>query len=188
MLAVDLTPAEAAVKLAALAGLELTDSQRAELAGMCELGPDERWLRTEFRLGYTGPDHGPILTARALAGLFLFGERRIVWCTDDEVDTYRALQDFAAVLEGYEPMRAQIATVAAHNGGQRIELKDGHRIMFDTCSGRRWTRRFRGVSVDTIILDGMAPIDSDEWNLLVRCSMATARRPQLVHALVTRGG
>lgn len=186
MLSLDLALCDAAVELAAMAGVALSDRQQQELKAMCELGPDERWRHKEYRLGYTQPEHGPVLTARALAGLFLFDERRIVWATDDEVDTRRAFQDFAALLDAYEPMRSMVRRMSAANGLQRIELTTGQRIQFDVFSGRRRTRRFRGLSADTIMLDGVGPIDSDERHDLM-CSMATARRPQLVHALVVRG-
>lgn len=178
MLALDLTPAQAAVKLAAGAGLELNPPQAREVASVCEVGPDERWRHRDYRLSIIEPGMSAVLAARALAGLFLFGERRIVWGNADPYDTRDAFRRLKAIIEGCEPMARLVERASPVNGGEYIQLVDGHRIQFETLSGRR-AERHRGLTVDTILLEDFAGMDPAAWrNLLI--GSASAHNPQIV--------
>jgi hypothetical protein len=163
----------AVVRLAEIAGLDLTEGEAGVLNRMCAQSEDGRWYERELR--FNAPDSGGessarrILAARALAGLFLYRERTIVWLSPTPRFAASALQLMSTLVRAESNLSAQVKRVSAASGDQAITLNSGQQLRFLTLRG------MRGVRSDAILCEGVVP-----WNE-VHPSLATADNPQLVN-------
>jgi hypothetical protein len=130
-----------AAELAMLAGLELNEGQAETLREGLRVRQDGKWEH----FNYWGADEA-VLQARALAGLLLFSDQRVVWCGRHVHHAFRRL---AWRLTERPQLTGQVERIRAANGEQRIELVNGSRLMFiSTRSGAG-----RGFSADLLVVD-----------------------------------
>lgn len=167
-----------AVDLAASAGLILDPWQRNVLDVMCAIRDDGKWLC--FECGVIVPRQngkGSIYEARSLAGLFVFGERLIMWSAHEYKTAMEGFRRVRELIDGSDDLRKQVKKVVNTNGEEGIELTSGQRLRFIA----RSKGSGRGFSGDCNLLD--------EWFAGTRTQVAalmptvSARpNPQLVYA------
>lgn len=123
---------------------------RSALEAMLSVDADGRWTCPSYAVPGAGVG---VLEARALAGLFLLGER-VVWVAKNVPATIRR---FAELVHASEPLRALVRRIYYANGDQRVVLNDGRwlRVLYLT----RFGQAGRGMSADCVLLDDW----SDEY-------------------------
>lgn len=142
--------ADAAVKLAASAGLVLDPWQDSLLRRSLETGEDGRWRHFEAAAIVPRQNgKGAVLEARELAGLFLDDDCRLIIHSAHEFST--SLEAFARLLDDIEAagLMHRVERVTRSHGEEGITLDDGSRIRFKT----RTASGGRGLSADLLILD-----------------------------------
>jgi hypothetical protein len=167
------------VDLSATAGLELDDWQCFLLEHACSLRDEEfwnpytyrvekKWAAFEFGLVVARQNGKTALcVARMAAGLFLFGERLIIYSAhqfDTSLEAFDALVD---LIDKNPSMKREIARggVSRSHGKEGIELKNGQRVRFRT----RTKGGGRGFTCDFLILDEAMYLDT----LSVRATLPT---------------
>lgn len=163
------------IELAASAGLFLDQWQQAALIDA--LGEDERGLWTSFEVVEVVARQngkGGILEARELGGLYLFGERRIVYSahlTETALDAFYRLLE---LIQSTPDLDRKVKKVNTANGREGIELLGGQKIRFKT----RIPGGGRGLQGDCVILDEAMYVQPTMTSALVP-TMATRPNPQL---------
>jgi len=139
-----------AVDLAESAGLILDEWQRLVLEEACGEDVHGRWAA--FEVGLVVPRQngkGSVLEARALAGLFLFGERLIIWSAHEFKTAKEAYLRVRRLIEETPHLDALVHRYYQSNETTEIVLTSGARLKFlarNNTSGR-------GFTGDCVILD-----------------------------------
>lgn len=139
-----------AVDLAASAGLILDDWQALVLEEA--LGVDVRGKWAAFEIGLVVPRQngkGSVLEARALAGLFLFGERLIIWSAHEFKTAKEAYLRVRRLVEDTPHLNDRVAKYYQSNESTEIILRNGARLKFLA----RNNTSARGFTGDCVILD-----------------------------------
>jgi hypothetical protein len=145
----DASAGSEAVELAASAGLILDDWQALALEEACG-ERDGKWAA--FEVGVVAPRQngkGSILEARVLAGLFLFGERLIIWSAHEFKTAKEAYLRVRNLVENAPHLHALVSKYYQSNETTEIVLRSGARLKFlarNSTSGR-------GFTGDLVILD-----------------------------------
>ena len=177
----DRARADAAVGLAALAGVDLDGWQRFGLqASLGRVGG--RW--SAFECVWIVPRQNGksvALGIRALAGALLFGERLVIvsaheWRT--VVELFRAADD---LLAG-SPLRRQVRRVRRAGGEEAIEFVNGNRVRFMN----RSRESARGFSADCVIMDEAHTVTGEQMAALLPV-MSARPDPQVVYACAGPG-
>lgn len=111
---------------------------------------DGKWAA--MRVGLVCPRQNgknAVIEARALAGLFIFGERLIVYSAhlgDTSAEVFRRFQE---LIETNDWLSREVKHIWRANGKEAIELKSGQRIKFKT----RTATSARGLSGDLVFFD-----------------------------------
>lgn len=172
--------AKRAVRLARAAGLDLLPWQEADLRDICwqritENGP--KWQAQDAAdIVSRQNGKGGVLEARALAGLFIFGERRILWTAQLQRTSTDAHRRMVALIRNTPKLDEQVAQYRFGKGDEAIILKDGRMVMFFTRSDAAG----RGLFADCLILDEAYDI-SDEELASLRPTTRTARNLQIIY-------
>jgi len=142
-----------------------------------ELGRIEPcWAANEFGTVVARQNgKGGIIEFRALAGLFLWGDREIVYTSHHGrtmVDMFERMAELVDKLRKADPAaQAMYANTMAGNGREGIYLKDGRKMLFMA----RSKTSVRGLSPDVLILDeAMMKLGPDE---IRACRPAVTARP-----------
>lgn len=138
-----------AVDLAASAGLILDDWQVLALEEACGERAG-RW--SAFEVGVVAPRQngkGSILEARALAGLFLFDERLIIWSAHEFKTAKEAYLRVRRLIEDTPHLDGLVQKYYQSNESTEIVLRNGARLKFLA----RNNTSARGFTGDTVILD-----------------------------------
>lgn len=146
-----------AVELAASAGLILDEWQASVLRDASVVRPDGKWQH--FEVGLNVPRQngkGSVLEARALAGLFLWGERYLIWSAHNFDTSKEAFQRLEDIIRDTPELHRQVlhrngqARGYIHSHGEEgIVLQSGQRIRFRT----RTKGGGRGFTADCVIFD-----------------------------------
>lgn len=166
-----------AVDLAASAGLRLHAWQALALEESCG-EVDGRWAA--FEVAVVAPRQngkGSILEARVLAGLFLFGERLIIWSAHEFKTAKEAYLRLRNLVESTPHLHARVAKYYQSNETTEIVLKSGARVKFlarNNTSGR-------GFTGDLVILDEAFALTPDTMAAILPTMAARSIRgnPQL---------
>jgi phage terminase large subunit-like protein len=118
-----------------------------------------------------------LLVARLLVGLFLLGEREIVYSAHRYDAAMVVFRRLLGVIEGSALLRKRIATVKHAHGLELIETTDGARAAFKT----RTKLGGRGHSCDLLILDEAHILSSAAHGSLIPM-LAARRRAQIWYA------
>lgn len=161
-----------------MAGLILDPWQADVMDVMLAVRPDGKWAC--FETGVIVPRQngkGAVLEARALAGLFLFGERLIMWSAHEYKTAmvgFRRVQD---LIDSQPELRALVRKVINTNGEEGIELITGQRLRFLA----RSKGSGRGFSADTNLWDEAYAL-TDEQKAAQMPTLSARPNPQIVYA------
>ena len=166
-----------AVGIAELAGLTLDAEQRLIL--------DAMYARRHGRLA--ARDVGIVvsrqnlktvcLQAAALADLFLFDDRLIVWTAHLFDTAQEAFRDIVNLIDGSADLSRQIKTIHRARGDEGVELRNGARLAFMA----RSKNAGRGLSGDKVILDEAFALNAAEMGALF-LTLSASPEPQVRYA------
>ncbi len=132
-----------AVELYATTGQTLDPWQCDAMHIICAISDDGKWL--VFECGCIIPRQngkGAILEARALAGLFLFGEKLIMWSAHEYKTAVEGFRRVVSLIENTDDLRRQVKSISRGNVEKSVELLSGQRLIFvarSKGSGRGFT-------------------------------------------------
>jgi hypothetical protein len=144
-----------AIELCEMAGVHLDPWQRFVLTESLGEDADGKWASPEVYCCLSRQNgKSELLVARILAGLFLLGEKLIIFSShsfDASLEIYRRLE---AVVEDTPELRSKVKTVrgrvGSHSHGvEGIELLNGQRVRFKA----RMSSSVRGFTADCLLLD-----------------------------------
>lgn len=177
-----------AVELAALAGLHLDDWQAWVLEQMCAqrgetyYNPfskewERRWAAIDVGLVVARQNgKGGILEARQLAGLYLFGEKTIIHSAQDFATSGEHFRRVASLIENTPLLSKELKGAYEANGKERIELKNGARLVFKT----RTKKLGRGFSPQLVVLDEAMFLDEDSM-MALRPTLSAQPNAQIIY-------
>lgn len=170
-----------AVALAREVGLELDPWQEWALVQMCRTTPDGLWAAPSVGL-IVPRQNGKtvVLVARVLAGLFLWGERLIVFTAQELKTSLEAHRLLAELIESNRSLLyfgGARATIKYTNGKEEVELATGQRAKFIA----RSRTSGRGLSPDTVIFDEAFDLTDQGVDALVP-AMSARPNPQSVYS------
>lgn len=161
--------------LAELAGIHLDPWQELVLADALGERADGRW--TSFEVGLVVPRQNGktvVLMARMLAGLFLFGERRIVYSAHLFPTARGMWEDLCEIIRGVPELHARVRSYPGSHGDEGVKLHDGAQLQIRA----RTKNGGRGLHGDTIILDEALDLSEAAMNALMPSTRAQPN-PQL---------
>lgn len=144
------TAGDEAIELAASAGLFLDPWQELVLRDSLGERADGRWAA--FEVGLIVPRQngkGSILEARELAGLFLFGEKKIIHSAHEFKTAVEAYERVAGLIRNTPALDKRVRNYYNSNEKTAIVLKNGQVLRFMA----RNKNAGRGFTGDVIILD-----------------------------------
>lgn len=100
-----------------------------------------------------------ILIARALAGLFIFGEKFIVISAHEVRTTMEIFRRMDSIISNSEFLMPYVKHIHRANGEQGFELHSGARIKFMS----RSKNAGRGFTADVLLLDEAQELSADTW-------------------------
>lgn len=175
-----------AVELAASAGLVADPWQADILDVMLAVDPSGQWICSE--LGMVIPRQngkGSVYEVRALAGLYLLGERLIMWSAHEyktAMEGFRRVQD---LIDGSDDLRKRVYKVSNTNGDEGIELHGEGRSRITGRQRLRFIARSkgsgRGFSGDCNLLDEVFAYTPEQQAALMP-TVSARPNPQLVYA------
>ncbi|MER5252913.1 hypothetical protein [Streptomyces sp. NPDC002855] len=124
---------------------------------------------------------GEYLNARALAGLYLLGERLIAWTAHEQATAKEGFQRLEALLTDNPELAKEIKHIHYANGNEGIEMKSGQRVIFKT----RTKKALRGFTVDTLLMDEAMILDPD---MAAAMMFAISARPNAQMVLTGSAG
>lgn len=131
------------VKLAKRAGLELDPWQALELQDALGERADGMWAAFEVALILARQNgKGGVLEARVLGGLFLLGERLIMYSAHEFKTAQEMFKRIEALIAGTPEFSRRVKMVSRSKGDEGIELHGGQRLRFlarSNGSGRGFT-------------------------------------------------
>lgn len=105
------------------------------------------------------PTHNSILEARELAGLFLFGERKIIHSAHLFDTSREAFKRIKFLIENTPELAKEVLRISNSHGDEGIFLRSGQELLFKA----RSKSAARGFSADLVVLDeAMMRLGSDE--------------------------
>ena len=139
-----------AVKLAALAGLNLDDWQQFVLRHALGERQDGKWAAPTVGLCVGRQNgKGSILEARELAGLFLFGEKVLVHTAHLQKTSTAHFQRVLSLIESVPEFDRRVLSAPTGKGSEAIKLRGGQVIYFATRAGGGG----RGLTIDFLAYD-----------------------------------
>lgn len=176
----------AAVELARLAGLVLDQWQQDSIELMLAVRPDGKWACFEYaEIVSRQNGKGAILEARVLAGLFLLGEKLIMWSAHEYKTAMEAFRRVRTLLrnlgevinENLIDVDGVLIKISNTNGEESFERLDtGARIKFIA----RSKGSGRGFSGDLNIVDETFAYTDDQHSALMP-TMSARPNPQIVY-------
>lgn len=154
-------PAVAA--LAASAGLVL-DPWECDVLNDALGRVGDRWAAS--KVGLIVPRQngkGAILSARMLAGLFLFGERLQIATSHEVKSNLETFYRLVALIEDTPELMEQVKAIGRRNGQEQVELKTGARVRFMA----RSRKSGRSFSAGVIYMDEAYELSPEDVAALV---------------------
>jgi phage terminase large subunit-like protein len=152
-----------------MAGLELDPWQQWVLTEACTLKAEtftNPWTKRQHNM-WAARDvglvvarqngKGSILEARELAGMFLFGEKTIIHSAQDFATSGEHFRRVASLIQDTPILSKELKGCYEANGKERIELKNGTRLLFKT----RTKKLGRGFSPQLVVLDEAMFLDEE---------------------------
>jgi hypothetical protein len=147
-------------ELSASFGTQLDPWQIDVLQAGCGVGRDGSWAAKTVCCNVSRQNGKSwILTARALAGALLFGEKVII-CSAHEQKTSRLLfLNLVSYFENFTDLSKRVKTIGRALGREEIWLRDGTHIFFPA----RTRNTLRGWSIDTLLMDEAQLVTDQQW-------------------------
>lgn len=119
---------------------------------------------------------GSILEARELAGLILprFAEKTIIHSAQDFATSGEHFRRVASLIQDTPSLNKRLKGCYEANGKERIEMKDGSRLLFKT----RTKKLGRGFSPQLVVLDEAMFLDTESM-MALRPTLSAQPNPQL---------
>ncbi|MFD9949840.1 hypothetical protein ACFWYW_55775 [Nonomuraea sp. NPDC059023] len=164
-----------AIDLAAQAGLVLDPWQKYCLINGLGERADGRWAAFECGIVVSRQNgKGGIFEARCLAGLFLFGEKLILYSAHEFKTATEMFLRMKALVDNTDAFRKRVKRIRTSHGDEGIELLDGRRLRFVA----RSTGSGRGFSGDVNIMDEAFNLAETSVDALMP-TMSARDNPQL---------
>lgn len=164
-----------AVELAASAGLVLDPWQQYCLINGLGERADGRWAAFECGIVVSRQNgKGGIFEARCLAGLFLFGEKLILYSAHEFKTATEMFLRMKALVDNTDAFRKRVKRIRTSHGDEGIELLDGRRLRFVA----RSTGSGRGFSGDVNVMDEAFNLAETSVDALMP-TMSARDNPQL---------
>lgn len=171
-----------------MAGLELDPWQEWVLTNACAQraetftnpftgGWERRWAAKDVGLVVARQNgKGSILEARELAGLILprFAEKTIIHSAQDFATSGEHFRRVASLIQDTPALNKRLKGCYEANGKERIEMKDGSRLLFKT----RTKKLGRGFSPQLVVLDEAMFLDQESM-MALRPTLSAQPNPQL---------
>lgn len=152
-----------ATDLAAACGLILDPWQRHVLQQSLGERPGGKWAATEVACFVPRQNgKGALIEARVLAGLFLFGEKLIVWTAHEYKTAQEGFLRIRELIRSAPEFHKLVKRYWEGSGEQGIELTTGQRLRFLA----RSKGSGRGFSGDTVILDEAQALTLEQMKAL----------------------
>ncbi|MGW9196061.1 hypothetical protein [Micromonospora chersina] len=162
-----------AAELAEAAGLVLDPWQRYVLDHSLGERPDGKWAAREVAVWVPRQNgKGALIEARVLAGLFLLGEKRILWSAHEYKTAQEGFLRIRELIQSSPAFDALVKRYWEGSGEQGVELTTGQRLKFIA----RSRGSGRGFSGDTIILD-----EAQELTLLQMKALFSTMSAKSIH-------
>ena len=176
--------APAAARLCEALGMPLDDWQQQALDAMLGRRPDGTWAAQEFGL-IAARQNGKsaILEARELAGLFLFGERRIIHSAHNANTAKEAFDRMRLLIERTPWLMDEVARILGSPGRQSIELRSGAKLTYST----RTKGGARGFSAPVVIFDEAQELTGDQLAAIVPVTSSFKNRQLIFTGTVLAG-
>jgi hypothetical protein len=174
----DSTAGDAAVELAAHAGLSLDPWQQQALRD--SLGTNEdgsRWAA--FQVAIVVPRQngkGGILEARELAGLFLFGEALIIHSAHQFDTSIEAFLRMEELIAGTPDLARRIRKIHRSHGHEGFTLRNGQRLRYRARTGSGG----RGFTCDCLVFDEAMELPAKAVSATIS-TLTTRPRPQIYY-------
>jgi hypothetical protein len=166
---------DAAVELAASAGLYLDDWQQYVLRKALGVRKDGKWAASAVCLLVPRQNgKGAVLEALALAHMFLFDSALIVWTAHEMKTAKVGFQRLVEHVQSTPDLARQVENIRRGNDDRGIELKGGGKVQFLA----RSKGSGRGFTGDCIIFDEAYELDSDDIAALAP-TLLTVPNPQI---------
>lgn len=166
-------------RVAARGGIVLDEAQRFVADATSGVGADGKW--SAFEAVVFSPRQNiktEYLIARALAGLFVFGESYVVYSAHQVKTTTKTFRRLRRAIERGPELGGRIARVSNRIGAETIELASGQVL---ECVARS-TNSGRGFTGDAILLDEAHELDGDSLAAMLPM-LSTRPNPQVIYAL-----
>lgn len=175
------TAGHEAIEVAAIAGLLLDPWEQLVLIDGLGERPDGKWAA--FEVGTEVPRQngkGSILEARELAGIFAFGEKRLIHSAHEQLTATNHFRRLLELMEGVPEFDRRILKVVRGKGSEAIEFRGGQMILFKTRTGGGG----RGLTGDFVALDeGMIlPVETTGALVPTMAARSIEGNPQLWYA------
>jgi phage terminase large subunit-like protein len=120
---------------------------------------------------------GALLEARELAGLFLFGDERLILHSAHEFKTAsEAFRRILGLIQDCRPLARHVKHVYLQRGAESIELDNGKRLRFVA----RSSGSGRGFSADLVILDEAQKLGDESMAALLP-TLSARKNPQVLY-------
>jgi hypothetical protein len=147
-----------AIELAEIAGVQLDPFQKLFLNDSLGVTAAGKWASLEVALELSRQNgKSALFEVRALAGLFLFRERLIVYTAHKGETAMEAFRRIDDLIDSEPELKAEVKRVSRTNGKESIELHSRQRVAFRT----RTTGGGRGLTGDVVFLDEAQDLDDD---------------------------
>lgn len=134
----------------ASAGVDLEPWQAGLLDDGLAEADDGRWAAGEVACWVPRQNgKGAVLEAVALVKLFLLGSRQIIWSAHEDKTAENGFHRLEQLIERSPHLRRRLKKIIHTNGKQRITLRDGRHVQFNT----RSKKALRGFTADDLLLD-----------------------------------
>jgi hypothetical protein len=168
--------ADAAIGVAALAGVDLDGWQRYAL-GACLGRQGSRWAAIECAVIVPRQNGKSLLLAvRELAGVLCFGERLVIHSAHEWRTVSEQFTQTLDLVEG-SPLRRQVRRVRRTGGEESVTFANGGRIRFMN----RSRESARGFTADCVILDEAHALTAEQAAALLPV-LSSRPDPQLWYA------
>lgn len=173
-----------AIDLCAAIGMPLDPWQQVALSAMLGVASDGSWTAQEFGL-IAARQNGKsaILEARELAGLFLFGERRIIHSAHNANTAKEAFDRMAALIRRTPMLWAETEKILGSPGNQAVILKSGAKLSYST----RTKGGARGFSAPVVIFDEAQELTGEQYAAIVPVTSSFKNRQLIYTGTVLAG-
>jgi hypothetical protein len=176
--------ASEAIELIGEAGMPMDPWQQTALEVMLGERPDGSWAAQEAAVAVARQSgKNSILDARELAGLFLFGESRIVHSAHQAATADEAFKRMRNLIEGVPWLDSEVAKILGSPGRQSIRLKSGAEISYRT----RTKGGARGFSAPVVVFDEAQELTGEQLAAIVPVTSSFKNR-QIIYTGTVLGG